>query len=461
MVVRIVAHRLSVAGQLFNLTDPAAETVAGHFTAWAPAVLRWGADDGLEPLEPATLSVTVTVPVGARLPSFGDRVELDGRILTAGNDVVFHLFTGRVDTAERDYRTLTLPDRTRVKVHQITLEAADDTAQLRRIRLSDEPWPAESSADRQNRIAELVADQVTLADDVFTINGQSFPVAPRDVDSFSALEALELLAAATPQRIEARRDGIGASSEPLYGAVLELPTVGEPWIDRSPTTVPNLDARVLTDGPRTLDTRSVITHVEMTYRAYEPDDDGDLELTDRTLSVRDRDAALTYGENKWRLETDFVDTRTTPELPAWPEQSPESMLLPRLRRIQDARRREFWAMPEVEVLLDSPVWDEFPPSRQNGLVQLLAEGVRNGALLGIRGAPEDVDPYSRIAAGELELAADPALARLIFQLEPETFAAPRSLAYADLTLETDQLSRFSALTFDDLATVGRTQRTGA
>lgn len=447
MGMRFVDTTVTIGGTPYETFNPDARTTDP--CAWSPATIRWGYNDSLDRPSPSTLDLRVTVPDGQPWPQYGDRVVVSTRYQSYDPDTglegftsdPYVLFSGEVDGATRSRVTLTsaLDQRNGdplVEGWGITVTASGDIARLARTKLGDEPWPEQSASARAKRIAELVAPRVDLGPDGSSIVGETggnYQLRARDVDAFSALEAILLTTSPEPNLLYEGHPGPALASLSVLPRLQRLSTGGPAWIERfesDPTETFWISADALGDGSRELNVASVVNLASVRYPVPDPDRPGD--YRDATYSVGDGASADLYGQSEWRLDTDALDA--------------PGIMAHRLRRGIAARSAEQWSLPTPTVVhLDrfaSPYLYRLLPSHPGSPV-LLVDG------------PDDVDPFLRIIGGTVTLHGDPQQQAVEVVLEPASNAVTKVVTLADLA--DFPIDTLTAVTIRDLNTVSDAQ----
>jgi len=445
--VRFVDTTVTIGGTPYETFNPDARTTDP--CAWSPATIRWGYSDSLDRPSPSSLDVRVTVPDGHPWPRYGDRVIISTRYQrynTQTGAVTFTSdpyvqFSGEVDGATRSRVTLTSDLEQRagepvVEGWAITLTASGDFARLARTKLADEPWPEQIASSRARRIAQLVAPRIDLGPDGSGIVGETggnYLLRARDVDAFSALEAILLTTSPEPNLLFEGHPGPRLASLTVLPRLQRSSAGGPAWIERyedDPTATFWVSADALGDGARELNVASVVNLASVRYPV--PDEDRPGDYRDATYSTGDTASADLYGQSEWRLDTDALDAA--------------DIMAPRLRRAVTARSAEQWSIPTPTTVhldrFDSPYFTRMLPSHP-GLPVLLTD------------APPDVDTFQRVIGGAITLHGDPDRQAVEVVLEPARNAVSKIVTLADLA--EFPIDTMTEVTFRDLTSVSDAQ----
>jgi hypothetical protein len=192
-MVNLFTHEVTIGGRSYNKGKsgyPALPTV------FSGVEVTWGAPSCIEHPEPSRAVISLWVPKTHEsfIPTLGEVVSVKAGVVEpwgAGNgQYAASVFAGKVESVKiKD-------DHKPNGGYRINVVAADALAEAARLRLSDSPWPFETAASRQTRIAELASKNGVVFQPGNTIE-QGFTeavytdVRPRDVDSFPALEAFQ------------------------------------------------------------------------------------------------------------------------------------------------------------------------------------------------------------------------------------------------------------------------------
>ncbi|UVJ37987.1 hypothetical protein [Arthrobacter sp. CJ23] len=174
----------------------------------------WGAPSCLEHTDGSRARLSLWLPKTHEsiMPKLGDLVYIAAVVDGEGSNC----FTGKVDSV------LAQDDHKEPGGYRINLTASDVIAETAKLRLSDSPWPWESVLTRYARLQTLLAQSGITLDALpveYTVMGDT-NVAPKDVDSYNALEAVQKVAMAMGATLTATSAGTIRLTDPL-----KFPTV--------------------------------------------------------------------------------------------------------------------------------------------------------------------------------------------------------------------------------------------
>ena len=299
-------------------------------------VVTHGRDRVTDGPEPSTAHLTLLVPAPG-MPAW-----TSGNSLTIGH-ATGPLFAGRVtdltmvhvDTVEHGMCAL------------LTLTAVGPVAALGVRVVGDEPWPAESGAQRASRI-------LTLAHVAHSIDGDVDPrVVARDVDAQPALGLLEDLAVTTGAAVFDTPNGtvvyqaISGRARPVFGYRWEDFPPGDTWADFDPAMTwadfadwisPASDLPILLPAGAVewepawnLTESEVINHARVGYGV--PADGSQQEYAEAV----DETSRVAHGTRYRYIGSQLADQTDAAD---------------RAGHIVTTQARPRWAMPSVVVLLD-------------------------------------------------------------------------------------------------------------
>lgn len=202
----------------------------------------------------------------------------------------------------------------------VSLRAADMSATLANIRLSDEPWPAEPAGARVSRLnAALPITNTFLIDEPLA----AITVQTRDVDSAAASDVLDELAVSTGGVLwSTTHETSGAylyledhASRPALEA-LTLDDTGAPTITPLPDRATVIEASRITRDSISLlrDTTGVASSVSVRWQEAGTDDQGNATLTDRTETVTDTNAIDAIGWRSMSVSTSLTSSTAAQRL---------------------------------------------------------------------------------------------------------------------------------------------------
>jgi len=434
-------------------------------TAFAPAIIEWGSENGLTQPSPATLQISVRTPNDpAAWPTLGDHVALTGAAANRPTQRL-NLFHGVVSDVKRYPET----DRDYLRLY-----CDDWRAVANRRYIGAPPWPMQTIAQRITAIMALAPEipwnKLTLNNtDNMGVTLFGALVAQRTVDNQHVGQLLEETLSGIDWIITSGPLGLDFAARPSAGAQALLVSPGnipgvELVLDEGDDAPVSCNAEAVIDAPRTLALDSMMNHVALQYPT-EPDDDANPNANwpDQTLAWEDRESITRHGEAAFTTRTDVLDPT------------------PRIEALSRAMKPEpTWLLEQYEINPQSENWPVGNFSRV-----IAGENTRELASVVF---PHSKDPTiyaGRITHGRLTLGATQ-LERLELDLEPWQIGSGIGLRfdqfrshdpytvyfnspflttfdqtpgtfdyYHSALLPLPRFNEMGALTFDDLATANK------
>jgi len=290
----------------------------GDATAYAPVVIEWGSDNGLDQPHPARLEITISCKPGA-WPTLGDVVSLTGE--TESHPARLPMFDGVIHRIER------IPD---LGKDWLRIECDDWRAVANRRYIGAEPWPIQSVGARCAEILAAAPEIPYNMNRLLEMPATTL-VAPRDVDNQSVgqllaetLSGIDWITTSTP-------NGLDFMPRPISGTqtLVVQPGLGDAYLtldEYSDTNPIVCHAGAVLDAPRELTLDNLLNHVALEFPLEpSPDEEHTGNWPDQAEVWEYPESITRYGEAAYSTRTDVLDPwrrsnalRTAAALtPAW------------------------------------------------------------------------------------------------------------------------------------------------